>query len=100
MAGVELGRTHIEGLKDDVLTVVQLPVSSENPSLRGQPRMQRRPWERCQHREARQIDAGVERKFYGGVEHVQMIVIEPEHEAALDRDSQLVQIDNQLLVIN
>ena len=59
-------------------------------------RVERRARERRQDREARQIDAGLDREVRRRVEDGGGVVVEAEDEAALDRDAELVEIVDQL----
>src|SRR6266850_2990852 len=53
----ELGHAHVQRQKDNMLTVVELPVAGQDPSLLFEASVQRRPGEWRQHREAREVDA-------------------------------------------
>ena len=86
----------MQRLEDDVLAVVQLPVAGEDAALLEQAPVQGCAGEGRQQREARQVDASVDGELHCFVEHVRRVVIEPEHEAALDCDIQRVQVTDQL----
>ena len=92
---LQFARRHPLRLKDDVLAVVELPVPGEDAALAVEPLVQRRARERREDREARQVDRGVDGELRGLVEHVGRVVIEAEHEAALDADAERVQVADQ-----
>jgi hypothetical protein len=91
---------HGARLEDDVLSVVELPVFRQDSSFALEPGVQGRSGKRRQHRETRQIDAGIEREFDRGVEDVGRVVVEAKHEAALNGNSEVVQIADDLFETN
>ena len=100
VTGGELLRAHVQRLEHDVLTVVELPVARQDAVLLGQTKVERRAGKRRQHRKARQVDAGVDRKLDRGVEDLRRVVVQTEHEAALDCDPEVVQVSDDLRVVN
>src|SRR6185369_6011618 len=95
VAGGQLRHAHVQRLKDNMLTVVQLPVAGQDAALALEPRVQRRAGERRDDGEAREVDAVVDGECGGVLEDVERVVIEAEDEAALDGDAEVVQVGDQ-----
>src|SRR6266704_1393505 len=76
VAELQLVRRHVLRLEDDVLAVIQLPVSGEDAILLGEPRVKWCAGERREDGEAREVDGRVDRELRRRIEHVEVIVIE------------------------
>ena len=83
-----------------MLAFVQLPVARQDPVLIGEPRVQRRAGERREDGEAREVDGGLDRELRCRLEDVQVVVIETEDEASLQRDAEVVQVSDELAVVD
>jgi hypothetical protein len=81
-----------------VLAVVELPVAGEDAPFALQPLEQGRARERGDHGEARQVDLRVDGEAGGLQEDLGRVVVEPEHEAPLERDAVAVQGLHQLRI--
>src|SRR5688572_24688715 len=90
-AALKLVDAHVLRLEDDVLRVVQLPVAREDPSFGLEALVEWCIRERCHDCKPGQVDLRLHRELGGLQEYVRVIVIEPEHEAPLQRDAMLMQ---------
>jgi len=79
------------GLIDDVPGVVFVPVARQDPALRFHAREQPRAWVRGLDVKRRGRDAVLDGPIHRPLEHVPVVVIHPEDEAAVDHDAEVVQ---------
>jgi len=86
----QLLRAHVPRTEHDMLRVIEFPVTGEDSVFSRKSVIQRRPWERRQNGESRQIDAEGDGKLDRRVKYVQCVVIETEYEATLHGDTAAV----------
>jgi hypothetical protein len=75
---------------DDVPGVVPVPVAGQNPALRFHPREEPRPRIRRLDVKCRGRDAVVDGPIHRPPEHVHVVVIHAEDEAAIDHDAEVM----------
>src|SRR5579862_3590927 len=93
-ASFQLSNAHPLGLKNDVLAIVEFPVSSQDSAFTLESAVKSRSRKRRHNREPRKIYFRVHRKLRSFHEDVGTIAVQTENEASLQRDAMIVKIFN------
>ena len=99
-AELQLRHAHVLRLEDHVLRIVELPVAREDAPFRVEPLEERCIREGRHDREAREVDLRLNGELGRLEEDIRLVLIEPEDEAALERDAVRVEpLDDAAVVL-
>ena len=99
IAAFQLSRLQQRWAKDDVARVVEIPIPMQHAPFRLHPSIE------CGVRVGRQdvigrgLDAVQDGPFDGAIEHIGPVVVHPEHEAAVDHHTEVVQPPNRRVIV-
>src|SRR5262249_46954653 len=79
------------GAKNDVLSVIQFPVPSQDAVFGLEPPVKRGVRKRSHYREPWQVNAGLNCELCRFQKDIRRVVVEAEHEAPLKRNAMLVE---------